>query len=198
MNQPINQIKDINKQFTKGTHLFNGILKDKFKFKYNPINDGVLKEIANKYKKGDKRPSYDDYEPDPACIPMPTDLLRHELDKDDMMMDTIIDLCDSDGIPLRWRYLCDDFDDVREMLEAEDFFDVFPNSEEMRYFVARDWVGCPIKKYEIDAIEKKRKIYERRAIKKKQEYLKRRVKAKKLHEESKKIKIKNEKTVLTW
>ena len=166
MNQPINQIKDINKQFTKGTHLFNGILKDKFKFKYNPINDGVLKEIANKYKKGDKRPSYDDYEPDPACIPMPTDLLRHELDKDDMMMDTIIDLCDSDGIPLRWRYLCDDFD-------------------------ARDWVGCPIKKYEIDAIEKKRKIYERRAIKKKQEYLKRRVKAKKLHEESKKIKIKN-------
>ena len=189
--------QDLSKEWVKGTHLFNGVLKAKFKFPYNPHNDGVLNEIANNYKKGDKRPVFD-CEPDPALIPMPTDMLRHEIDKDEMMMDTILDLCDKDGLPLRWKYLCDDFDDVREMMEAEDFFDVFPNSDEMRYFVARDWVGCPIKKHEIDSIERKRKIYEKRAFEKQLQYQKRKAKAKKLHEQSKKLNIKREKTILSF
>ena len=61
MNQPKKEITDINKSYCKGTHLFNGVLKDKFKFKYNPSNDGVLDEIANKFKKGDKRKVYEDW-----------------------------------------------------------------------------------------------------------------------------------------
>lgn len=204
MNQPKKEITDINKSYCKGTHLFNGVLKDKFKFKYNPSNDGVLDEIANKFKKGDKRKVYEDWEPDPACIPMPTQLLRHELDRDEMLQETILELCDKDGFPLRWKYLCDDFDDVREMMEAEDFFDVFPASEDMRYFVARDWVGCPIKKQEIDSIERRRKIYEKKAYQKQVEYQKRKAKAKKLQEESlekqkqRVFKIKNEKTIVEW
>ena len=188
---------DLSKEYTKGTQLFNGVLKDKFKFPYNPYNDGVLKEIANGFKKKDKPPTIDDYDPDPSMIPMPTHLLRHELDKDCMLMDTILELCDKDGMPLRWKYLVDDFDDVREMIEAEDFFDVFPASDEMRYFVARDWVGCPIKKHEIDQIEKRRKIYEKRAFEKQQQYRQRKAKGKKLQKESK-LKVKRDQVVLTF
>ena len=192
----MNQNPDLGKEYSKGTQLFNGVLKDKFKFPYNPINDGVLKEIANGFKK--KKPTIEDCEPDPSMIPLPTQMLRHELDKDLMLMDTILELCDKDGMPLRWKYLCDDFDDVREMIEAEDFFDVFPNSDEMRYFVARDWIGCPIKKYEIDAIEKKRKIYERRAYEKQKQYYERKKKAKKLHDQSKKMQYHREKKILNF
>ena len=46
---------------------------------------------------------------------MPTELLKHEIDKDIMLQDTILGLCDKDGVPLRYRYLGNDLDNVMDV-----------------------------------------------------------------------------------
>ena len=61
-----------------------------------------------------------------------------------------------------------------ELILCEEFFDKIPMSKDYSYFVARDWIGCPINKYEIDSISRQRKIFEKRALKKVNEYNKKR------------------------
>jgi hypothetical protein len=39
-----------------------------------------------------------------------------------------------------------------------------PMSEEFNYFVARDYMGCPISKREIDKQAYERRVYEKRAM----------------------------------
>ena len=67
------------------TNLFNGVLKEKFKHPL-PNQDGAFKALARGHKKDDK--TYD-IEINQAKIPLPTELLKYELDKDDMLIDTL-------------------------------------------------------------------------------------------------------------
>ena len=175
------------------TTLFNGVLKDKFKF---PIVSDSQEAVADGALKDDWEPNKKEYdcEPDPSMLPMPTELLRHELDRDTVLQDTILSLMDKDGVPLRWKYLADDFDDVVNLLDGEDFFDNMPMPDVYRYHVARDWVGCPISKHELEAYEVRRKAYEKIAFDKLRELKQRRIKGKKLQEESFRI-IREHKTL---
>jgi len=152
------------------TNLFNGVLKEKFKHPL-PNQDGAFKALARGHKKDDK--TYD-IEINQAKIPLPTELLKYELDKDDMLIDTLLNICDKNGVPFKWKYLTDDLEDVMELIQCEEFFDKIPMSKDYSYFVARDWIGVPINKYEIDSISRQRKIFEKRAIKKVNEYNKKR------------------------
>ena len=169
------------------THLFNGILQQKFKTPL-PDQSGALKAIA---RRGAKDSKLYDIEVDESMIPMPSVLLQHELDNDIMLQDTILSLCDKDGMPLKWKYLANDMEDVMELVQSEPFFEQIPMCEDYYYHVARDWVGCPINKYEIDSIARQRKVFEKRALKKRQEY-ERKQKQNKSHAK-KNIQVTNEK-----
>lgn len=155
------------------THLFNGRVKDNYK---HPIRNEYCNEIV------DNRLFEVKLEPDK--IPMPTELLKHEIDKDTVLQDTILGLCDKDGMPLRYKFLGNDLDNVMECLQAEEFFDNIPMPEEFLYFTARDWLGCPISKKEMDAMTFNRKIYEKRAMEEREAYKLRVEKGKKMRAES--------------
>ena len=159
--------------------LFNGQLKGKFKTPVNMIDPRVA---ANNLETDT---TLYDYKVEPSKVPMPLELLKHELDRDEMLQDTILGLCDKEGTPLKWKYLANDIDDVMELLQTEDFFELIPMSEEYAYHVARDWVGCPMKKSEMDKAEYQRKIFERKAKEEVLNHEQRVQKAKKLHKESK-------------
>lgn len=171
--------------------LFNGQLKGKFKTPVNEIDPAV---IANNLETDT---TLYDYKVEPNKVPMPLELLKHELDKDVMLQDTILGLCDKEGMPLKWKYLAHDIDDVMDLLHTEDFFDLIPMSEEYTYHVARDWVGCPMKKSEMDKAEYQRKIFERKAKEEILNHEKRIQKAKKLHKESK-VKFQQKNTTLIF
>ncbi len=176
----------------KTTALFNGALKDKFK---SPLPDqtSALRALA---RGGACDKKVYDITLDESMIPLPTELLKHELDNDVMMQDTILGLCDKDGTPLKWKYLADTMDDVRELLQCESFFNQIPMCDDFNYFVARDWMGVPVKKYEIDSIARQRKIFEKRAMKKRQDYERRMKQRKK--DSSKTIQFLNEKNTITF
>ncbi len=155
------------------THFFNGRVKDNYK---HPIRSDYCNEtIENRLF---------EVKLEPDKIPMPTDLLKHEIDKDTVLQDTILGLCDKDGVPLRYKFLGNDLDNVMECLQAEEFFDNIPMPEEFVYFTARDWLGCPISKKEMDAMTFNRKIYEKRAMEEREAYKSRVEKGKKLRAES--------------
>ena len=90
---------------------------------------------------------------------------------------------------------CDTLDDVREIIETEEFFNQIPMCEEFSYFVARDWIGRPISKFELNSIERQRRIFEKRAFKKRQQYETRK---KKMEKHKPKIQIKDAITTLTF
>jgi len=171
--------------------MFNGRVKENYK---HPIDNKHCDEIV------DNRLFEVKLEPDK--IPMPTTLLKHEIDKDEVLQDTILGLCDKDGLPLRYRFLGNDLDNVIECLQAEEFFDNIPMPDEFVYFTARDWLGCPISKNEMDAMTFNRKIYERRAMEEREAYKLRVEKAKKMRKESiKKLKaamFEDKLTTLYW
>ena len=148
------------------TNLFNGHLKNKFKTKL-PNQDSALRCIARGCKNDDT--VYEETV-DETKVPLPTALLCHEMDTDLTLQDTILGLCDKDGMPLKWKYLADNMKDVMELLKAEDFFDQMPMTETYNYYVCRDWMGVPVSKYEIDSISRQRKIFEKRAMLKRQQY----------------------------
>ena len=175
------------------SNLFNGVLKSKFK---TPLPDqtSALKAIARNGCKDNK--TYDIDEIDETKIPMPSVLLQHELDNDEQLQDTILGLCDENGIPLKWKYLANDMDDVMELISCESFFNQIPMCNEYNYFVARDWMGVPVNKYEVDSIAKQRKIFEKRAMKKRCDY-ERRVKQDK-GIKSKTIQVTNKKQVISF
>ena len=72
------------------THLFNGILKDKFKTTL-PSQESAFKCIARRGNKDDK---IYDMVVDESKIPMPSCLIAHELDNDETLQDTLLGLCD--------------------------------------------------------------------------------------------------------
>ena len=172
--------------------LFNGVLKEKFKHPL-PNQDGAIKAMARGNSVDDK---IREYTLEPQKIPLPTQLLKHELDRDETLQDTLLGLCDKDGCPLRLKYLCEDLEDVMELLSCEEFFDNMPMSNEFNYFVARDWVGAPVSKYELDAIDRQRRIFEKRAMKVNQERKKRLAKGKKMRQKS--LEIMRERRTLTF
>lgn len=170
--------------------LFNGRLKEKFKTPIKTIDPQV---IANGMETDT---TLYDYKVEPSKVPMPLELLKQELDRDEMLQDTILSLCDKEGMPLKWKYLTNNIDDVMDLLHTEDFFDLIPMSEEYTYHVARDWVGCPIRKSEMDKMEYHRKVFERKAKEELLNHEKRVRKAKQLHKESKvKFEQKNTKLI---
>lgn len=155
------------------THLFNGRRKENYK---HPIHNRNCNEIV------DNRLFEVKLEPDK--IPMPTELLKHDLDKDTVLQDTILGLCDKNGLPLRYTFLTNDLDNVMDCLQGEEFFDNIPMPDEFLYFTARDWLGCPISKSEMDAMTFNRKIYEKRALEERMAYKLRVEKGKRLRAES--------------
>ena len=172
------------------THLFNGVLKDKWKHPL-PSQEGALRAMARGGKCDDKL--YEDTL-DVSKLPMPKDLLAYEMDKDVTVQDTVLGLCDSTGFPLSYKYLANDLDDVMDIIQTEEFFDHMPMLKDYSYFVARDWIGYPIQKHEVDSIVRQRKIFEKRAIKKSREYRERVKKGKRLREKSLQI-LKAKKTL---
>ena len=105
-----------------------------------------------------------DYTLDESKIPLPTELLAHEIDNDVVLQDTLLNLCDSEGMPFKYKYLVNDCEDMMEILKCDDFLDKMPMSDEFNYFVARDYMGCPISKREIDRSAFERRVYEKRAM----------------------------------
>jgi len=173
------------------SHLFNGVLKPKWKTPL-PSQDAALKAMARGYER-DKR-VYE--EPlNTNKIPMPLELQLHEMNKDEVLQDTILGMCDEQGFPLCYKYLANDLDDVMEVIQTNSFFDHMPMLKDYSYFVGRDWIGYPIQKYEMDSIARQRKIFEKRAIKKSREHRERLKKGKKMQEKSIQI-LKERKTLL--
>ena len=97
-------------------------------------------------------------------IPLPTALLAHELDNDEMLQDTLLNLCDSSGVPFKYKYLANSTDDVMEIMKCDEFLDRMPMCEEFNYYIARDYMGCPITKSEVDKNVYERCIFEKRAM----------------------------------
>ena len=151
------------------TNLFNGVLNEKFKHPL-PNQDGAIKALARNNTTETK--SYN-CEFDTSKLPLPIELLKHELDVDIQLQDTILGICDKDGVPFKLKYLCETLDDVRELIQTEEFFNKIPMTDEISYFISRDWIGRPVSKWEVDAISRQRRIFEKRAFKKRQEYQKR-------------------------
>jgi len=71
-----------------------------------------------------------------------------------------------------------------------------PMTDEISYFISRDWIGRPVSKWEIDAITRQRKIFEKRAFKKRQEYQKRQAQLKKV--QGHKLQVIEKDTILTF
>ena len=159
--------------------LFNGQIENKFKMPYN--NDVFCSEVVN-----DK---LQEITMEPGKVPMPTELLRHEIDRDEKLQDTILGLCDKNGYPLKWKYLANNLEDVMSLLQTEEFFDYIPMSEDFTYHVARDWCGIPITKKEMSNTEFMRRIFEKRAMEERKAYEERIKKAQQMRAESlKKVK----------
>jgi hypothetical protein len=173
------------------THLYNGALMDKFKHPL-PNQNSVIRSLARGHKSDTNNL---EYEVDNSKMPLPIDLLKHEIDTDTQLQDTLLNICDKDGMPLKFKLLCDTLDDVREIIETEEFFNQIPMCEEFSYFVARDWIGRPISKFELNSIERQRRIFEKRALKKRQQYETRK---KKMEKHKPKIQIKDAITTLTF
>ena len=174
-------------------YLFNGKVQDKYK---HPVSDRRMDDII------DNR--LFEIHLEPSKIPMPTELLKQEIDKDTVLQDTILGLCDKNGLPLRYTFLTNDLDDLMDCLKGEEFFEHIPMPDDFVYFTARDWLGCPISKKEMDSITFNRKIYERRAMEERMAYKLRVEKGKRLRAESltiqklKTAKFESKPTTLTW
>jgi len=175
--------------------LFNGHIKDNFKM---PIKNVFCSEFIN-----DK---LQEINLEPSKVPMPTELLRHELDRDEKLQDTILGLCDKNGYPLKWKYLANNLEDVMSLLQTEEFFDHIPMSDDFTYHVARDWCGVPLTKKEMSNTEFQRKVFERRALEERKGYEERIKKAqqmrseslKKLNSKAKVSTFETKNTTLTW
>ena len=174
------------------TNLFNGALKDKFKHAL-PSQDRVIRALARNNTTDNK--TYN-CEFDTSKLPLPIELLKHELDVDTQLQDTLLGICDKDGMPFKMKYLCETLDDVRELIQTEEFFNKMPMTDEISYFISRDWIGRPVSKWEIDAITRQRKIFEKRAFKKRQQYYKRQEQLKK--EQGHKLQVIEKDTILTF
>ena len=173
------------------THLYNGVLKHKFKHAL-PNQDCAIRNLARGHKCDNNTL---EYEVDKGKMPLPLQLLKHEIDTDTQLQDTILNICDKDGLPLKFKLLCDTLDDVMEVIETDELFNQIPMCEDFSYFVARDWIGRPISKFELSSIDRQRRIFEKRAIKKRQQYETRK---KQLVKHKPKIQVKEESTILTF
>ena len=133
--------------------------KSKMKFQHPNPREAFLTAMAD----AECNEAFE-YTLDESKIPLPTELLAHELDNDEVLQDTLLNFCDSEGVPFKYKYLANDCDDMMEILKCDDFLDKMPMSEEFNYFVARDYMGCPISKREIDKQAYERRVYEKRAM----------------------------------
>lgn len=133
--------------------------RTKFKFQHPNPREAFLTAMADA-----ECDEAFEYTLDESKIPLPTELLAHELDNDEVLQDTLLNFCDSTGVPFKYKYLANDCEDMMEILKCDEFLDKMPMSEEFNYFIARDYMGCPISKREIDKQAYERRVYEKRAM----------------------------------
>lgn len=107
----------------------------------------------------------EDYRIDESKIPLPTELLKHELQVDTQLQDTLLSLCDSKGVPFKIKYLGNDYDSVMDFLATDEFLEKMPMNNEINHFIARDYLGIPVSKREVERSSQQRLLYEKRAMK---------------------------------
>ncbi len=92
-----------------------------------------------------------------------------EYETDDMMMDTLLDLRDPHNRLLH-HYNVNGLDDIQNHLLMDEEFNMFPQEQELSYFLGRHIMGLPVKQREINELKDQREVIEKNADKIKKKY----------------------------
>ena len=87
-----------------------------------------------------------------------------DLDRDDKLTETLLDLRDENGYPIKLQlgHMPETIEEIQQYLLSEESFNMIPECESFSYFVARSITGLPVKKCEVDEIKRSRRILKKR------------------------------------
>lgn len=83
-----------------------------------------------------------------------------EFETDDVMLDTLLDLRDCDNRLLN-HYSVHGLEDIQNHLLMDEEFQMFPQEQELSYFLGRHMMGLPVRQNEINQMKEQRHLVEK-------------------------------------